>query len=411
MNRTDVHASWWTTGTPSRRHWLRWAGTAGLLGAVPAGCERRLQEGPAAEPEPVARFPGKVALRVVNDRPPCLETPWHYYREDLTPNEAFYVRWHLQTIPTSVDLRSWRLKVGGHVERPLELSMADLRRMEAASVVAVNQCSGNSRSRFEPRVPGGQWGNGAMGNARWTGVRLADILRRAGVKGGSVQVSFDGLDQGPFSAVPDFIKALPIDHARTPEILVAYEMNGEPLPMLNGFPARLVVPGWYATYWVKALAEITVLPRPFEGFWMARSYRIPDNPHAQETPDALAAKTVPIHRMNVRSFFVQPEPDARVPLGRPLALEGIAFDDGQGIKQVQVSTDGGAGWFDARLDRDLGRFAFRRWRAEWTPSARGLQTLRVRAVNNAGDATPESPTWNHSGYMRNAIEQIPVLVV
>ena len=147
--------------------------------------------------------------------------------------------------------------------------MEDLRRMEAVSLVAVNQCSGNSRSLFEPRVPGGQWLNGAMGNARWTGVRLRDLLRRAGLRAGAVQVSFDGLDEGPLPSVPDFVKALDVDHARQPEVLVAYEMNGAPLPMLNGFPARLVVPGWYATYWVKALTHITVLDDPFTGFWMA----------------------------------------------------------------------------------------------------------------------------------------------
>ena len=158
---------------PSRRDWLRWAGAAGLAGILPAGCSAPPPDSPDSD-EPVARFPEKVALRVVNDRPPCLETPWRYFREDLTPNEAFYVRWHLQAIPTVIDLRTWRLKVAGHVERPLELSLDELKRMEPVSVVAVNQCSGNSRSLFQPRVPGSQWGNGAMGNARWTGVRLAD---------------------------------------------------------------------------------------------------------------------------------------------------------------------------------------------------------------------------------------------
>ncbi len=224
------------------------------------------------------RFPQKVALRALNDRAPCLETPWPYFRHDLTPNEAFYVRWHLEGIPTHVELRTWRLRVDGHVERPLELSMEDLRRMEAVSLVAVNQCSGNSRSLFEPRVPGGQWVNGAMGNARWTGVRLRDLLQRAGLRAGTVQVSFQGLDKAPLPSVPDFVKALEVDHARQPEVLVAYEMNGAPLPMLNGFPVRLVVPGWYATYWVKALTNITVLDHPFTGFWMVAAYHIPATP-------------------------------------------------------------------------------------------------------------------------------------
>jgi hypothetical protein len=157
------------------------------------------------------RLPGKAPMRALNDRPPLLETPWDYYRQDLTPNEAFYVRWHLEVIPTDVDLRTWRLKIGGSVDRPLELSMDDLRRMEPTSLVAVNQCSGNSRSFFAPRVAGGQWRNGAMGNARWTGVPLRDLLRRAGVQKGAAQVTFRGLDRGPLPSAPDFVKALDVD--------------------------------------------------------------------------------------------------------------------------------------------------------------------------------------------------------
>ncbi len=393
-----------------RRAWLRWAGAAGLAGLLPAGCARPPQ-GPPPDSAGLMRFPQKVALRVLNDRAPCLETPPQYFRHDLTPNEAFYVRWHLEAIPTRVDLRTWRLRVGGHVERPLELSMDDLRRMEAVSVVAVNQCSGNSRSFFEPRVPGGQWRNGAMGNARWTGVRLRDLLRRAGLRAGAVQVSFDGLDEGPLPSVPDFIKALDVDHAQQPEVLVSYEMNGSPLPMLNGFPARLVVPGWYATYWVKALAEITVLDHRFPGYWMDTAYRIPATPGANETPQAQAAQTVPINRMNVRSFFVRPAPGARVPAGQTCDLEGIAFDGGHGIRQVEFSADGGNRWSAARLGQDLGRFSFRRWLAEWTPPARGEYRLQVRAVNSAGEGQPAQANWNRGGYMRNVIEEVQVTAV
>jgi DMSO/TMAO reductase YedYZ molybdopterin-dependent catalytic subunit len=340
-----------------------------------------------------------------------LETPWQYFRHDLTPNEAFYVRWHLQAIPTQVDLQTWRLRIEGHVERPLELSMEDLRRMDAVSVVAVNQCSGNSRSLFAPRVPGGQWLNGAMGNARWTGVRLDDLLRRANVRAGAVQVSFDGLDEGPLPSVPDFVKALDVERARQPEVLLAYEMNGEPLPLLNGYPLRLVVPGWYATYWIKALSNITVLDQRFTGFWMANAYKIPATPGANESPQALAQETVPINRMNVRSFFVRPDPGAEAPTGQPLALEGIAFDGGDGIRQVEFSADGGSTWSPARLGEDLGRFSFRRWRAEWTPSARREYRLQVRAVTNAGDSQPAQANWNRGGYMRNVIEEMRVTVV
>jgi sulfite dehydrogenase (cytochrome) subunit A len=401
----------WTPGESlDRRAWLRGVGVAGLAALLPAGCARRNAVAPPDDAN-LMRFPQKDALRAINDRAPCLETPWQYYRHDLTPNEAFYVRWHLETIPTSVDLRTWRLRVGGRVERPLELSMEDLRRMEAVSVVAVNQCSGNSRSFFSPRVPGGQWRNGAMGNARWTGVRLSELLKRAGLRAGAVQVSFDGLDEGPLPSVPDFVKALDVDHARQPEVLVAYEMNGAPLPMLNGFPVRLVVPGWYGTYWVKCLTDVTVLDHPFTGFWMATAYLIPANPRANETPEAPAEKTVPINRLNVRSFFVRPDPGARMRAGQTCELEGIAFDGGQGIRQVEFSSDGGGTWSAARLGDDLGKFSFRRWHAEWTPSARGEHRLQVRAVNNAGEGQPAQANWNRGGFMRNVIEEIGVTVV
>jgi DMSO/TMAO reductase YedYZ molybdopterin-dependent catalytic subunit len=396
--------------TLDRRAWLHWAGVAGLAGLLPVGCARRTH---VASPDEgtLIRFPQKVALRALNDRAPMLETPWEYFRHDLTPNEAFYVRWHLEAVPTHVELRTWRLRVDGHVARPLELSMEDIRRMEAVSLVAVNQCSGNSRSLFAPRVPGGQWGNGAMGNARWTGVRLGDLLRRAGLRAGAVQVSFDGLDEGPLPSVPDFVKALDVDHARQPEVLVAYEMNGTPLPMLNGFPARLVVPGWYATYWVKALTHINVLDSHFTGFWMTSHYRIPGTPGANELPEAPAHQTVPINRLNVRSFFVRPDPGAWVLAGQAWALEGIAFDGGHGIRQVEVSADGGGSWSAARLGEDLGRFSFRRWHAEWTPLARGEYRLQVRAVNNAGEGQPVQANWNRGGFMRNVIEEIQVTAV
>ena len=397
----------------TRRQWL--IGTTAMTGAalLPAGCSRSplppLEEYSSADAP--LRFPGKVPMRVINDRPPCLETPWRYFRDDFTPNEAFYVRWHLQMIPTTVDLRTWRLRVGGHVERPLELSLDELRRLDPTSIVAVNQCSGNSRSLAGPRVPGAQWAHGAMGNARWTGVRLSDLLQRAGLKSGAVQVTFNGLDEAPLPSVPDFVKALDVENCTQPEVLVAYEMNGAPLPMLNGFPLRLVVPGWYATYWVKALSEVMVLTHPFDGYWMAKAYRIPTTPSATEEPLHLAEETVPINRMNVRSFIVDPEPGASFRVGQPCLLEGIAFDAGNGIRQVEVSFDGGRTWRDADLAADLGRFSFRRWRYTWQPGERGEQIARVRATSNSGETQPTTAGWNRSAFMRNVIEELRLNVV
>ena len=224
----------------SRRQWMRAAASAAVA-ILPAGCTGQPDTATTVGGGDVlARFPGKLAMRVVNDRPTCLETPWSYYRHDLTPIEAFYVRWHLQALPTHVDLKAWRLRIDGAVDRPLELSIDDLRRLGSDEIVAVNQCSGNSRGLFSPKVPG-QAAHGAMGNAPWAGVGLARVLRAAGVRRDAVQVTFDGLDEGPLASVPDFVKALDIDHALQPEVIVAYAANGEPLPVLTAFQ-----PGWWS---------------------------------------------------------------------------------------------------------------------------------------------------------------------
>ena len=360
----------------------------------------------------VARFPEKEELIMLTDRPPQLETPLFYYRQDLTPNEAFFVRWHFSGVPTEVDLGTFKLSVGGHVQKQLSLSVDDLKKQfEPVSIVAVNQCSGNSRSLFSPQVPGGQWGHGAVGNARWTGVRLKDLLNRAGVKAQAMHVTFAGLDEPPLYSMHKFVKALEIDHAISDEVLVAYEMNGEPLPMLNGYPLRLVVPGWYATYWVKSLQKIEVLPSKFDGFWMEKAYRIPKNASASETPENLAKDTVPINVMNVRSIFVRPDFTDVVKVGKPYEIEGIAFDGGSGIASVDVSVDGGTTWSKATLDdSDYGKFSFKRWRFPWTPASSGNFKIMSRA-SSIDSKTQGAQYWNKSGYMRNGIEQIEVPVV
>jgi DMSO/TMAO reductase YedYZ molybdopterin-dependent catalytic subunit len=358
----------------------------------------------------MVKFPEKTDLILLTDRPPNLEMPAKYFREDLTPNDAFFVRWHLANIPTSVDPATFRLSVGGHVEKPLSLSLDQLKKeFEAVTTVAVCQCSGNSRSLYEPRVVGGQWGNGAVGNAKWTGVRLSDLLKRAGVKAGAVDVSVRGLDRAPMPTTPDFVKSLPFEHANGGEVMVAYAMNDQDLPMLNGYPLRLVVPGWYATYWVKALNEINVLPQKFKGFWMEKGYRVPNNPDCQESPRNLAKETVPISTMTVRSLFAAPEAGEKVPAGRAYEVQGVAMDSGKGISKVEVSADGGKTWAEAKLDKELGKYSWRRWRYSWTPAAAGKHRLMVRATNAAGEGQTQSQ-WNRSGYARNVVESVEVVV-
>jgi len=393
----------------NRRRFLELAGTAGA--ALVSGSDRMASVlAASSDTVDLARFPEKTELILLTDRPPQLETPLHYFRQDLTPNEAFFVRWHLEGIPTSVDLRTFRLNVSGHVRQPLQLSMDELRsQFEPVSIIAVNQCSGNSRSFFEPRVPGGQWKHGAMGNAKWTGVSVKSILDRAQVKPGAVDVSFNGLDVPPLPSVSDFVKALSIDHARDGEVMIAYAMNDQALPMVNGFPLRLVVPGWYGTYWVKALSDITVLPEAFSNFWTDKAYRIPSGPNGTESPKEMAKDTVPINRFNVRSLIVRPEPDSTLHPGMPTEMEGIAFDAGYGIRRVEVSTDGGTTWGEARLDPELGKYSWRRWRATWTPRNRGQYRLLARATNGVGD-TQSKEQWNRSGFMWNVISEVDVKV-
>jgi DMSO/TMAO reductase YedYZ molybdopterin-dependent catalytic subunit len=240
-------------------------------------------------------------------------------------------------------------------------------------------------------------------------VRLKDVLDAAGVLPGAIQVGLRGLDVPPLEKTPPFQKSLQMDHARDGEVMIAYEMNGEPLPMLNGFPIRLVVPGWYATYWVKALSSITVLDEPLKTFWMDKAYRIPDNANANEEPGHLSAVTVPITRMSVHSIFVQPEPGERLHAGQRYELAGIANDGTSGIRRVEVSKDGGQSWSDATLGPDLGKYSWRQWRADWTPPAQGTYRLMVRATTDSGE-TQQTEQWNRSGYQRNVIEHQDVVV-
>jgi len=353
-------------------------------------------------------FPQKGAMILQRTRPPLLETPFEVFDKGLfTPNDEFYVRWHWALIPQSVDVATFRLAVHGNVNKPLSLSLPDLMKLPQVELAAINQCSGNSRGYFHPRVAGGQWSNGAMGNARWTGVRLKDVLDRAGVKAGSVQVRFNGLDQALVDTAPKFMKSLSIDHARSGEVMIAYAMNGQPLPLLNGFPLRLVVPGWYATYWVKMLNDIEVLDSPDTNFWMATAYTIPDTPGANMTPGQTGLKMVPINKMVPRSFITNVKAGATVPAGKRLALRGIAFGGDTGVKRVDVSSDGGKSWHAAQLGKDEGKYSFRGWTAHVT-LAKGAATLMVRCTNSDNFAQPEQPNWNPSGFMHNAIEATPI---
>jgi DMSO/TMAO reductase YedYZ molybdopterin-dependent catalytic subunit len=402
-------------GAPlTRRVLLRRAGgTALALAASPALAQTTIDlplPGGPDRRQIATDFPQKAAMILQRTRPPLLETPFEVFdRGAFTPNDRFYVRWHWAVIPTEIDAETFRLAVRGHVQRTLSLSLADILALPRVEIAAVNQCSGNSRGLFEPRVAGGQWANGAMGNARWAGVRLKDLLDRAGIKAGAVQVRFNGLDEPIVSEAPDFMKSLSIDHARDGEVMVAYAMNGEPLPVLNGFPLRLVVPGWYATYWVKMLNDIEVLDQPDDNYWTKSAYRIPDTPGADVRPGMTGVPTVPINRTVPRSFVTNIQPGETLPAGAPLTARGIAFGGDTGVAGVDLSTDGGRSWRPAALGRDEGKYSFREWQAPFTLAGRGAHTLMVRCTNRDGVVQPERANWNPSGFMRNVIEATAVV--
>ena len=350
-------------------------------------------------------LPGKRPLIRRTFRPPNFETPVELFAEAYTPNDAFYVRWH-SGVP-ELALADWRLRVAGPVvQKPREYTHAELlRRFKRHEVAAVNQCSGNRRGLFAPHVPGVQWGYGAMGNALWGGVRLKDVLEDAGLAPGALEVVANGAD-APMITGPDFVKSLPMWKALDPDTLLAFEMNGAPLSAWNGFPARIVAPGWTATYWIKAVVDLTVTDRAFDGFWMKTAYRVPKGMFGTsgfESQDT--EQNSPITSIKVNTLIVGPAPGATLEAGRHAEVMGIAWDGGSGIRRVEVSLDGGASWREAKLGRELGRYSWRQWRYDFKPKAAGTMTVLARAVARDGATQPEALVHNPAGYHHNVVQR------
>ena len=409
-----------STASPfTRRHFLQRAADFGLAGLLGASSLKALAAPGVTLPfvngdRPLTTaFPQKGTMILQRTRPPLLETPFEVFDQGVfTPNDRFYVRWHLANIPNEIDPATFRLKVYGHVAKTIELTLDDLvSKFERVELAAVNQCSGNSRGFFAPRVAGAQWANGAMGNARWTGVRLKDVLDSAGVNAGAVAVRCNGLETGLLQATPNFKRSIAIDHARDGEVMIAYLMNGEPLPLVNGFPIRLVVPGWYAPYWVKMLSDIEVLDKPDDYFWMTDEYQIPDTEHASVKPGESGFKTVPINRMVPRSFLTNVQDGAVAKVNAPFELRGIAFGGDSGIAQVKVSTDGGRQWQPVQLGTDYGKYSFRQWSTSVRFASPGTQQVMVMATNTAGASQPTQANWNPGGFMRNVVESVAIRAV
>jgi len=402
----------------SKRRRLLAAGLGAAAGLGGVGRAAWAQSGTFEQPfangeRRLAAYPEKRPMIVTTSRPPQLETPFDVFNDGIiTPNDAFFVRYHNAGIPTSIDADTYVIKIGGNAAgKPLELRLADLKtRFKPVEIVAVNQCSGNSRGFFNPRVTGGQSGNGTMGNARWLGVPLKDVLARAELKNSAKQVTFDGLDTAIFGG-GDFVKALNVDQAMNPDVLIAWQMNGADIPMLNGYPVKLVVPGYYGTYWVKHLSQINVIDSEFDGFWMKPAYRVPDNDCVCVAPGTAPAATRPIGRFTVRSFITSLKEGQRIRTGNSTVVRGIAFDGGKGIRDVGVSIDGGQTWKSAFLGEDLGRYSFREFTFAFTPERAGVYEVRSCAWNRDGVGQPTTAVWQPSGYMRNVIESVKVTAV
>jgi len=390
------------------------AATGAALAGWPAGARAEGLKLPPELPEGVRAnaildsLPGKKPLIKLSYRPPNYETPIEYFRTAITPNDAFFVRYHLSVIP-EVDAKTWKIAVGGDgANGAAEINLDQLKAMPAHEVVAVNQCSGNRRGLFAPHVPGVEWGYGAMGCARWKGARLKDVLDKVGLKKEAIEIVFNGADGPPVDKTPDFVKSIPVWKAMEDSTLIAYEMNGAPLPHLNGAPARIIVPGWTGTYWMKHVVSINAVTKPDTNFWMTPAYRIPLGkfPVVARFASQETAANTPITEMVVNSLITSHADGTKVKPGT--AVSGIAWDGGYGIRAVEVSIDGGKTWHTAELGEDLGKYAFRTW--SFRLKAMGRITVLARASNVIGQTQTATLIHNPAGYHHNVVHSVTLNV-
>jgi len=310
----------------------------------------------------------------------------------ITPVDQFFVRCH-HYVP-EVKLPEWKLEVGGEVNQPGSIQFDELKRMQKGTPVGILECAGNGRAFYEPHIPGMQWRYGGVGNGRWTGVRLKDVLARAGLHDNAKHVLFDGADVA-IGTMPEFQRTIPIEKAMHEDTLLAFEMNGKPLTADHGFPLRLVVPGWAGDSWVKWVTSIKVLNQEFDGFWMKTAYRHPPKPVPPGTA-VPPSEMVPVTDLPLKSVIAGPAEDWIQP--KPVRISGAAWANGTEITGVEVSTDDGTTWRPATLGKDHSRYAWRLWHLDWTPEP-GKYQLVARATDVAGNRQALEPQWNPSGYL------------
>lgn len=384
--------------TLSRREWVgRTLGTTlalGLQGATRLGRTAR-----AAEPD-------EVALIVRSRRPIDLETPVTALTDRITSNDVLFVRSHFGH--PVVNPESWTLQIDGLVERPSTWTLKDLHALESVETTAVLQCAGNGRAFFQPRIPGLAWERGAVGNVVCGGVRLRDLLDRAGLRAGAAHVHFLGADGPPAPKTPAFLRSVPLDKVIAEGTILATTMNGAPLPVLHGGPLRLIVPGWTGNHWLKWVRSLTVSRDEAPGFYMQTGYRIPRTP---APPDAVLtpADLVPVTTMNVKSLITAPGEGDRLRLG-PRMIQGVAWTGEGHVTSVEVKV-GDDAWRAAQFLDERDQWGWRRWSLAWTPERPGAVVLRARATDSQGQTQPDLSPWNKSGYLWNGIDAVKCEVV
>lgn len=333
--------------------------------------------------------------------PQNLATPLPYFDRSITPSRVFFVRSHFG--PPALKATR-RLKIDGLVDKPLDLGLADLRRFPEVTITSVLQCAGNGRGLQEPSVPGIQWGHGAMGQATFTGVRLADLLAKAGVQSGAAHLRLAGADLPPMPTVPRYVRGLPIARALDPTTLVAYRMNGRPLTLAHGAPLRLVVPGWTGNHWIKWLTEIRVQEAEAEGFYAQTGYR---RPHGSIAPGQVvpADQMVPVTWFPVKSVIARPADGSLARVG-PQEVVGVAVSGQAPISRVEVTLDDGATWTEAALEGEAGVGRWQVFRHRFVAGTPGPYRVAARATDREGASQPRDPAWNPSGYLWNAWHQV-----
>ena len=385
----------------SRREFLKQMSVAALAaGYAPSVLSWALPQGQQVP------FPSEDGLILRSFRFIDLESPVEYFNTWLTPVPHFFVRNHMFE-PSELDAKEWRLSIGGEVEKPVTLSLAELSKMEAHSVVNTLECAGNGRSLYRPQVPGIQWGKGAVGTARFSGPRMRDVLQRVGVKATGKHVMFRGLDEVP-GKVPPFIRSIPVEKALDTDTIIATHMNGAPLTEHHGFPARALVPGWIGAASCKWLTEIKVLESEFVGNFMSPGYSLPNHP-VKPGEVVKPEDAHPITALNVKSVIAGPSNGASLKAGT-VVVHGAAWAGEADIVKVEISTDGGTNWSPAKLGHDQSHYAWRLWSYESKMTKPGDYAIQSRATDSQGRTQPATPLWNPSGYLYNVIDQVDVHV-